>query len=78
MTIFWPALIAGGVLILIGVVVLAAAQRVQTFVRSGQDHVRPALLADRRSTPRTARIVSVVLILMGVLGVVLSALNLDW
>lgn len=78
MTIFWPALIAGAVLVLVGVVVLAFAQRVNAFVRSGQDHVRPALFTDRRSTPKTARAVGVALMLFGVVGVVLSALNLNW
>jgi uncharacterized membrane protein HdeD (DUF308 family) len=78
MTIFWPALIAGAVLILVGIVVFAAAQRVHAFIQSGQDNVRPAFLADRSSTPKTARAVGVVLIFFGILGVVLSALNLNW
>lgn len=78
MTVFWPALIAGLVLLVAGVLVLRNSRSVAAWLRKTSGIVPGREGFDCFYTSRNAQAAGVGFAFGGVLGIVLSLLDLDW
>jgi len=78
MTVFWPALILGVVLLVAGVLVLRRSGPVAAWLRSANGRVPGREGFDRSYTARNAKAAGIGFVLIGVLGIVLSMLDLNW
>jgi len=78
MTVFWPALILGVVLLVAGVLVLGNSGPVAAWFRSANGRAPGREGLDSFYTTRNARAVGIGFVLIGVLGIVLSLLDLNW
>jgi hypothetical protein len=80
MTIFWPAFIGGLVCVVLGVVVLVNKARLAD-VNAGAQRAMLRKAGERvaqASTPRRMMSTGVGIIVVGLIGITLSLLNLDW
>jgi hypothetical protein len=80
MTIFWPAFIGGLLVIAIGLGVTSYRKRLASANADAQRATfgNAGARVARNSTPTQMTTTGIGMIVVGVIGVVLSLLNLDW